>query len=61
VIIATLNSDENPGTTRDYRVLSLPTLMLFRDGTVVDAVVGARPKAHLRRLLAGADEVYVNR
>lgn len=47
-----LNTDENPVTASAYRILSLPTLMLFRDGQPVQAVVGARPKV---RLLAELD------
>jgi len=42
-----LNTDENPRTARDYQVMSLPTLILFRDGEPVHVLVGARPKAAL--------------
>jgi thioredoxin 1 len=45
--VRTLNSDENPRAARDYRVLSLPTLMLFRAGQPVLSLIGARPKARL--------------
>jgi thioredoxin 1 len=51
--IRTLNTDENPAVARDYQVMSLPTLMLFRDGRVVQALVGARPKY---RLLSELDD-----
>jgi thioredoxin 1 len=61
LVIAQLNADENPVTTRDYRVLSMPTLLFFRRGVVVNSLVGARPKAHLRRALDGAFEDYANR
>ena len=47
-----INADENPVTTRSYRVMSMPTMMLFRAGQPVAAIVGARPKA---RLLAELD------
>jgi thioredoxin 1 len=50
--VRTMNTDENPVTMRAYRVLSLPTLMLFRDGRPVQVVVGALPKT---RLLAKLD------
>ncbi|NED95350.1 thioredoxin [Phytoactinopolyspora alkaliphila] len=50
--IRKLNTDENPVVASTYRVMSLPTLMLFRDGEPVQALVGARPKA---RLLAELD------
>lgn len=54
LIIRKLNSDENPLTARDYQVMSLPTLILFRDGSPVWTTVGAKPKA---RLLADLDTV----
>lgn len=47
LIICKINTDENPATARNYQVMSLPTLMLFRDGQPVQALVGARPKARL--------------
>ena len=42
-----LNADENPAISAAYRVMALPTLMLFRRGEVIWSVVGARPKAKL--------------
>ncbi|MBB4688959.1 thioredoxin [Amycolatopsis jiangsuensis] len=45
--VQTLNTDENPETAREYQVMALPTLMLFRDGAPVRTFVGARPKAAL--------------
>lgn len=52
LVVRKLNSDENPSVSRAYNVMSLPTLMLFRDGRPVLSLVGARPKA---RLLAELD------
>ncbi|SDY05389.1 thioredoxin 1 [Amycolatopsis xylanica] len=48
-----LNTDENPLQARNYQVMSLPTLILFRDGVPVRTIVGARPKA---KLLAELDD-----
>lgn len=45
--VVSINTDENPVSMRDYQVMSLPTIMLFRDGEPVKAFVGARPKARL--------------
>lgn len=42
--VAKLNIDENPDVTRRYGVMSIPTLMLFKDGQEVARVVGARGK-----------------
>ncbi|WAL65627.1 thioredoxin [Amycolatopsis cynarae] len=45
--IAKLDIDENPGTARDYQVMSIPTLILFKGGKPVKQIVGAKPKAAL--------------
>jgi thioredoxin 1 len=42
--VAKLNIDENPDVTRKYGVMSIPTLMLFKDGKEIARVVGARGK-----------------
>jgi thioredoxin 1 len=52
--VVQLNVDANPETTNTYKVLSMPTFMVFRAGEPVMSVVGARPR---RRLLAELDEV----
>lgn len=39
-----LNIDDNPLTPARYRVMSIPALMMFKDGEVVDMVVGAVPE-----------------
>lgn len=49
LIVAKVNADENQVIAQRYRVLALPTLIVFRNGEVVSQVVGARPK---RRLVA---------
>ncbi|GHF10755.1 thioredoxin [Amycolatopsis deserti] len=45
--VAKLDIDENPGTARDYQVMSIPTLILFQGGKPVKQIVGAKPKAAL--------------
>jgi thioredoxin 1 len=52
VAVAMINSDDNPRTSRDYAVLSVPTVLVFRAGEVVARQVGARPKSQLRELFA---------
>jgi thioredoxin 2 len=44
-----VNVDENPGVSGRFGVQGIPTLLLLRDGTVVDRAVGARPAHELRR------------
>ncbi|MFH9860154.1 thioredoxin family protein [Streptomyces sp. NPDC017202] len=50
--VVQLNVDRNPGTTNRYKVLSMPTFMVFRAGEPVKAMVGARPKRRLLEELA---------
>jgi thioredoxin 1 len=50
--IAKLNIDENPGTARDYQVMSIPTMAVFSGGKLVKTIVGARPKAAILSELA---------
>jgi thioredoxin 1 len=54
VSIVKLNIDENPETARAYRVMSVPTLTVFKDGQPVQSVAGARPKGDLVRLIESA-------
>ena len=44
-----LDIDENPKTADRYGVLSIPTVMLFAEGTPRETVYGARPKKHFAR------------
>ncbi|MEE8204769.1 MAG: thioredoxin [Dehalococcoidales bacterium] len=43
-----LNVDENPKTAAKFNVMSIPTIMLFKDGKVADTVVGAVPEDTLK-------------
>ncbi|MCO1579445.1 thioredoxin [Crossiella sp. SN42] len=45
ITIAKLDIDANPSTARDYQIMSVPTMLLFRDGKPVKTIVGAKPKA----------------
>ncbi len=47
VTVAKLNIDENPGTPGKYGVRGIPTLMLFKDGSVAATKIGALPKGAL--------------
>jgi thioredoxin 1 len=51
-VLAKLNVDENPGVAGRYGIMSIPTLMIFRNGQVVDRIVGAQPGHILRERLA---------
>ncbi len=54
VTIVKVNIDENPETARAYRVMSVPTLTVFKGGQPVSSVAGARPKGDLVRLIESA-------
>lgn len=42
--IGKVNVDENPGIAAQYGIRSIPTLIFFKDGKVVDQLIGVQPK-----------------
>ena len=54
VKIVKLNVDENPATAAKYGIMSIPTLMLFKDGQLASRQVGAAPKAKLEQWITAA-------
>lgn len=52
--VTKMNVDENPMTPSKYGVRGIPTLILFKDGKVLDQKVGAVPKAQLAEMLKKA-------
>ncbi|MET7282465.1 thioredoxin [Kribbella sp. NPDC005582] len=52
--VVKLNADENPVISANYKVMAMPTLMLFHHGEPIWAVVGARPKSRLLKELDDA-------
>jgi thioredoxin 1 len=58
--IAKINADENPESTRRYRVMSMPTLLFFTGGVHTGSLVGLRPKSVLRRTLESNLTPYAN-
>jgi putative thioredoxin len=57
VLLAKVNTDEQRGLARDHGIRSLPTMRLYKDGAVVEEILGAQTEATLRILL----DRYVSR
>ena len=45
--VGKVNTDDNQKVASDYGVMSIPTLMIFKDGEVVERIIGAQPKGAL--------------
>ncbi len=54
VTIVKLNIDDHPDTPSKYGVRGIPTMILFKDGQIVDTKVGAAPKSELKRWIEEA-------
>ncbi len=52
VTFTKLDVDENPDTANQFGVMSIPTLLIKKDGETVDTLVGFRPKEQLEQVLA---------
>lgn len=50
-VVGKVNVDEERSLAQKYRVFSIPTLFIFKDGQVVDQLVGARPYEDIARVL----------
>ncbi len=49
--VGKVNVDSNPETSVKYGIRSIPALLIFKDGEVVDQIVGAVPKAQIKKQL----------
>jgi thioredoxin len=54
VKIVKLNVDENPATAAKYGIMSIPTLMIFKNGELASRQVGAAPKQKLEQWITTA-------
>ena len=57
MLVGKLNVDENPVTASKYAIMSIPSLLIFKDGENVDKLIGSHPKevieTHIRKVLNG--------
>lgn len=49
--VAKLNVDENPQTASQYGIMSIPSLLIFKDGQVIEKMVGFMPKEQMKEAI----------
>jgi thioredoxin 1 len=54
IVFGRLNVDENPQTSTRHQIMSIPTMLVFKNGILVDRIIGAMPKEILKSKL----EIY---
>ena len=52
-LVAKINVDEEPELAADFGVMSIPTLVVMKDGKIINQAAGARPKAQILAMLEG--------
>ena len=52
-----LNVDENPRTAAQFKIASIPTMLIFKDGKLVDRLIGAQPKQAIAERLQSASRL----
>lgn len=50
--VAKLNVDENPGIASEFQIQSIPTMLIFKKGKLIDRIIGAQPKQAIAARLA---------
>ncbi len=51
VRVRKLNTDENPEVSGRFQVMSIPTILFFKNGQLVEKIVGARPKRQFKEVI----------
>ncbi len=49
--VGKLNTDDNPNVASRYGIMSIPTILLFKNGEIADRIVGAAPKKDFEKML----------
>jgi thioredoxin 1 len=52
VVFGRLNVDENPKVSMKHKIMSIPTLLVFKNGELIDRLIGAVPKEQLKKQLS---------
>lgn len=52
IVFGKLNVDENPNTAREYKIMSIPALLVLKNGEHVDTIIGAMPRQVLEPKIA---------
>ena len=51
IVFGKLNVDENQKTSMKYQIMSIPTMLIFKNGNLIDKLIGAIPKDQLKQKL----------
>ena len=51
IVFGKVNVDENPKTSMNYKIMSIPTLLVFKNGSLVGRFIGAYPKEEIKKKL----------
>ncbi len=51
IVFGKLNVDENPQTSMRHQIMSIPTMLIFKNGNLIDTLIGAMPKHQLKQKL----------
>jgi len=54
VTVGKVNVDDEREIAASYKVMSIPTIIMFKDGKAIDQVIGARPKSDLEKMIKKA-------
>ena len=54
VLVAKVNVDENPIVSSRYKIMSIPSILIFKSGKIVDQMMGAQPKEEIIKRLKSA-------
>ncbi len=52
IVFARLNADENPQVAMKFGVMALPNILVFKNGQLVDRIIGAVPKARIESIIS---------